>query len=709
LAERGSPVPVSWRIILRFQQHSTLTGNFMQVTVTALRLPKNGSKYDHARAYAKAGMRIFPIKAGGRTPDESGWQDRATCDLDQVETWWTTNPNYNIGVATGRGLAVIDADVKKGAQGLTSLMEMQFEWLPDSLMVDTPSGGRHVYLQIDRPVGNSVKRLADYPGIDIRGDGGYVVGAGSTVKERQYRIVPDSTPEPATAPTAFYDLAPHARQSASNPNPAINPDDLDHPHLVDRAIEYLHTSAPEAIEGDGGNQSTFITACYLRDLGISEPAALDLLLEHWNEDKASPPWQPDELETLTHNAFRYAKGQQGARTAYAEFGIDEIPKETLERSQTDKRPSLEKIKAAGALPGAEATRKTPPSAISAIPFTDYIQDALTDLGDPLIEGLIDQETLVVLFGDSNIGKSFLLLDMLYAIGTGADWNGRETAKGIAFYVAGEGGRGLKKRLLALAREMGATKDDPPLIAVIDAQVDMFGKPEDVDGLIRTMRAASAQMGQPIRAIAFDTMARTIGDGDENSNKDVGVYLQNVDRIRKETGATAIVVHHTGKDKEKGARGASAIRGNIDTQLEVALDPNGWVYLNTRKQRDMEELKTPILFKLEAVELGQDAKGRTVSSCVINYSEGGELAPLELSAGDAELLEALKKASVNSGRKAVPWSTWMDVYRGMVDADIEASGISQMESERTLKRRRSTLVESGHVCENGHGKWQVVVD
>jgi hypothetical protein len=136
---------------------------------------------DHALALARDSYRVFPLEAGGKVPVVKGWPDLATVDEMAIRKWWAEWPNANVGVATGRGLVVLDCDVKDGRQGLSSLALMDALGLPTSMRVVTPSGGIHVYLRTSRPWANSVDRLKDFPGIDVRGENGFVVGPGSVV------------------------------------------------------------------------------------------------------------------------------------------------------------------------------------------------------------------------------------------------------------------------------------------------------------------------------------------------------------------------------------------------------------------------------------------------------------------------------------------------------------------------------------------------
>lgn len=144
---------------------------------------------DHALELARNGFRVFPLEPNGKRPAIKAWPDLATTDEAKVREWWSKWPDANIGVATGRGLMVLDCDKKDGRPGLGSLALLDMLGLPRSMRVETPTGGVHVYLKTERPWSNSVDRLKDFPGIDIRGEGGFVVGPGSLIDGVAYAVV----------------------------------------------------------------------------------------------------------------------------------------------------------------------------------------------------------------------------------------------------------------------------------------------------------------------------------------------------------------------------------------------------------------------------------------------------------------------------------------------------------------------------------------
>jgi hypothetical protein len=149
-------------------------------------------RLDHALEYARRGKRVFPLHwtgpAGkcscskpecnpGKHPIEFGWQAAATTDEAVIRAWWQRYPEANIGVACGAAsdLTVLDVDGVLGRETLRDL-ELANGELSEVPMVLTGRGGLHLYFKFEPSLGNAVK-FAD--GLDMKSEGGYVVGAGS--------------------------------------------------------------------------------------------------------------------------------------------------------------------------------------------------------------------------------------------------------------------------------------------------------------------------------------------------------------------------------------------------------------------------------------------------------------------------------------------------------------------------------------------------
>jgi P4 family phage/plasmid primase-like protien len=128
----------------------------------------------HALRYAQLGLPVFPCKRKTKSPLVKKGFKAATLNEEQIKDWWAQWPNAMIGVPTGpsSGIDVIDIDVKP--QEFIDGFAFLRQWESMSpLIVRTPSGGAHIWFKSDGKVRNSTDRLA--PGIDTRGDGGYVI------------------------------------------------------------------------------------------------------------------------------------------------------------------------------------------------------------------------------------------------------------------------------------------------------------------------------------------------------------------------------------------------------------------------------------------------------------------------------------------------------------------------------------------------------
>jgi hypothetical protein len=157
---------------------------------------------------ASRGWYVFPCATGTKRPALNGnWQRHATTDPGRIRDWWTYRP-YNIGISCGpSNLVVIDLDVPPWrdadpATGVSTLRELcQRAGRPypsGTFTVVTPSGGTHLYFRAPAAaIANSASRLG--PLIDIRADGGYVLGPGSRVGGRSYTRTNEALPAPLPA------------------------------------------------------------------------------------------------------------------------------------------------------------------------------------------------------------------------------------------------------------------------------------------------------------------------------------------------------------------------------------------------------------------------------------------------------------------------------------------------------------------------------
>lgn len=162
----------------------------------------------HALELAAWGMSIHPLRPREKLPLLKGWQEKASAEPDRIETYWAEYPNANIGVCTGAvsNIFVLDVDGDEGLQSLSAL-EKRHGTLPLTLEADTGSGGKHYYFKWPREmdIRNSVKQLG--AGLDIRGNGGYVVAPPSLHPNgNQYEWSALSGDQPVDAPKWLLEL-----------------------------------------------------------------------------------------------------------------------------------------------------------------------------------------------------------------------------------------------------------------------------------------------------------------------------------------------------------------------------------------------------------------------------------------------------------------------------------------------------------------------
>jgi len=230
----------------------------------------------------------------------------------------------------------------------------------------------------------------------------------------------------------------------------------------------------------------------------------------------------------------------------------------------------------------------------------------------LVKGWLLQGTTAVLFGDANAGKSFLAIDIAHHVAEGRRWAGHRVEAGPVLYVAAEGGALFQNRLAARKAKFH----------ILRHQIALTGRNNDTAALVQAITALACEFGQ-FRLVVIDTLARAMGGGDENTAPDIAALVNACGHVQTATGAAVLLVHHSGKDAARGARGHSSLRAAVDTEMHVTVGEDGVRTVTASKQRDMPGGKS-LRFKLAEVQLGRDRDGDPVTSCTIQHEtmEGG---------------------------------------------------------------------------------------
>jgi len=233
----------------------------------------------------------------------------------------------------------------------------------------------------------------------------------------------------------------------------------------------------------------------------------------------------------------------------------------------------------------------------------------------LVDDLIPSEGLCLVYGHPGCGKSFFALDMAMHIAGGRAWRDRDVEQGLVIYIGAEGQRGLRQRVAAF-RKHHLVNELP--FALIPVEVNLLKDDGDIDALRATIEQAAQRYNLPIAMIVVDTLARTFGGGDEIGT-DMVAYVNNVGRLQRQFACSTMVIHHRPKDStNETPRGHGSLWGACDTIILVE-DKGGPKQAKVTKQKDAEPAE-PVVFDLKVVELGEDEKGRAVTSCVVVASD-----------------------------------------------------------------------------------------
>lgn len=223
----------------------------------------------------------------------------------------------------------------------------------------------------------------------------------------------------------------------------------------------------------------------------------------------------------------------------------------------------------------------------------------------LVYEILRRGELAALFGPPGSLKTFIAIDVTLRVAIGCEWWGCDVVPGFVVYIAAEGLYSIKERTRAWVQQFD---DCDAVEALLDENFAVLGEAvsfleADFEHLMELIRALPKQ---PV-LIIVDTLARCMAGGDENNAKEMGLMVRASDRLRKATGATVLLVHHSGKSDAEVERGSSALRGACDSMFSTA-EIEGGVRLSCSKQKEGPSFE-PMDFALDVVEVGIDEKGR----------------------------------------------------------------------------------------------------
>ena len=220
----------------------------------------------------------------------------------------------------------------------------------------------------------------------------------------------------------------------------------------------------------------------------------------------------------------------------------------------------------------------------------------------IIEDVLPKADLAMIYGESGVGKSFVALDMGFAIATGTDWADKKTEKETVIWIAAEAAGSMVVRTRAYAHEKGIQLENADLWVIGETPALM--NTEDAVALTEAIKQKEPGL------IIVDTLAAASMGANENSGEDMNIVMGACRMLHAQTGALVLLVHHTGKDLSRGARGWSGLKAAMHTEILVAYHQT-MRKIQVTKQRDGEE---GIAWPFRLMPVALDMSGLT--SCYV---------------------------------------------------------------------------------------------
>jgi hypothetical protein len=327
-----------------------------------------------------------------------------------------------------------------------------------------------------------------------------------------------------------------------------------------------------------------------------------------------------------------------------------------------------------------------PPPMSGVEFKDHVRDLTRppskfgrlrwrDLDKPgpeheyIIDGFLSVGDKSIIGGPSTSGKSFLAIHagMSVAYATiDPEWTFFGHAvlmPGLVIYQAGEGARGVKKRLRAFRRHFSIPAKVNLPFELLQSAVDLYSAEGDTSALIAEIQTIREDYPDlPLATIFIDTLATATAGADENSGKDMSAVMKNIDKIKAATGANICLVHHLNAAGTK-LRGHSSVFANVDQVIQVTKSETTTVRKVTLGKQKDDDDSLSISFDLMQVETGgfRKADGKAETSCVcVKVGEKEAIRKAEdargfnlVKAEERRIFSALLKAADRFGRLATP--------------------------------------------------------
>jgi AAA domain len=235
----------------------------------------------------------------------------------------------------------------------------------------------------------------------------------------------------------------------------------------------------------------------------------------------------------------------------------------------------------------------------------------------IIKGVIAEGETSSWIGPPKSGKSGVFTDICISAANGKNWRGYRTKRktGVVYFAL-ERGDLVARRLRAYAQR-DKLKTLP--IAIKKGVIDLLD-PKCIDYFVDAIKEAAAHFGSDVGLIVIDTFSKGIADGggDENQAKDQNRALANLRRVQEQSGVHVAIIHHTGKDEARGARGSNAHLGDVDAMIQISGKKN----IKIATVTDANDQATGVLtkFEMEVIKLGVDEDGDAIITAIVSNND-----------------------------------------------------------------------------------------
>ncbi|MBZ9888105.1 AAA family ATPase [Mesorhizobium sp. BR1-1-3] len=617
-------------------------------------------------------------------------------------------PSAAIGVPTGDPLSawVLDLDTHDGNDGHVWLaaMEKKHGALPDTARAATANGGTHIFFSHVDGVRN---RAAIAPGVDTRGDGGYVLAPGSAMADgRAYKWLNHDghgLPAFAEAPQWLLDMVvnKHAEPEAPRTEYVYRPVEEINERYIGRAIEDECAKVASAAVGNRGQQ-LYSSACALGELvaanALSRGAA------------------EDELYRAAESSGVVKKDGPKSTRDRIKRGLDKTANSPRQIPQREMAPSSDptdmvaahdaKKAAPKAAPAAEPTATTPKKKERfEKTWFDEIEEGAPK--ETLIKGMLGVGEYTTISGLPGTGKSVIVTDLACHVAAGMDWHGRKLKKrGLVIYVAAERKKLTERRMMAFRKHHGVK--DVPLL-VVGGRLDFTRNLDDAKALIALIKEAETETDLPCVWVIIDTLTRVFGAGDQNASKDMTRFVQSCDEILIATQAHVSAIHHSAWSGERG-KGAIDLDGAVDASYMVKKE-HGRYKLVCDGTNDGDEGDI-LAFKMESVELSVDADGEPTNAPVvvkIDEAAVGDMVEAKTHNDRAMIIlrEMQEDGTVSPGGKGFPQEGNMVTEEAWRQAFYDTMGdATQPTKQATFARVKKSLLKYKKIGEQGQWAWSL---